>query len=67
MWCTIVDDVSRAVLIYLMRDKGEVANTLPTFVNMVKNQIRKDVKIVRSDNGLEFKSGSMLKGDSSSN
>jgi len=34
---------------------------LPRFVNMVKNQFKKDVKIVRSDNGLEFKSGSTLK------
>ena len=29
---TIVDDVSRVVWIYLMRDKGEVANILPRFV-----------------------------------
>ena len=42
-----------------MRGKGEASKLLQNFVVMVKNQFGKDVKIIRSDNGLEFKSGPM--------
>lgn len=45
---------------YLMRGKREVARILPSFVNLVKNQFGKDVKLIRSDNSLEFKSRLML-------
>jgi len=57
---TIVDDVGRAVWIYLMKEKREVTSILQKFIIMVKNQFGKNVKIIRSDNGLEFKSGPML-------
>jgi len=43
-----------------MREKGEVTSILQSFVAMVKNQFEKNVKIVHSDNGIEFKSGPML-------
>jgi len=51
---TIVNDASRAVWVYLMREKGEASLLLQDFVIMVKTQFGRDVKIVRSDNGLQF-------------
>jgi len=56
---TIVDDASQAVWVFLMREKGEASMLLQNFVLMVKTQFERDVKIVRSDNGLEFLSGAM--------
>lgn len=52
---TIVDDFSRAVWIYLLVEKSEVANTLKNFCTMVVTQFNRKVKIVRSDNGTEFR------------
>ena len=51
---TIVDDCSRAVWIYLLNKKDEVACVLKNFIVMVRRQFEKNVKIVRSDNGTEF-------------
>jgi len=42
-----------------MRDKGEASMLLQNFVIMVKTQFGKEVKTIRSDNGLEFLSGPM--------
>lgn len=56
---TVVDDFSRGVWIYLMREKEETERLLQNFIIMVKMQFNKIVKILRSDNGLEFKSGLM--------
>ena len=57
---TIVDDASRAVWLYLMRDKSETGGLLRSFITMAKTQFGKEVKVIRSDNGIEFKSGPML-------
>ena len=51
---TIVDDCSRAVWIYLLNRKNEVACVLKNFIVMVRQQFEKNVKIVRSDNGTKF-------------
>ena len=56
---TIVDDFSRAVWVYLLLDKGEASLLLRQFCAMVKTQFEKSVKMIRSDNGLEFTSTSM--------
>ncbi|KAJ4790588.1 Retroelement pol polyprotein-like [Rhynchospora pubera] len=53
---TIVDDFSRAVWVYLMKDKSETADLLQGFVRMVYTQFQKSVKSIRSDNGTEFTS-----------
>jgi len=42
-----------------MRDKGEASMLLQNFVIMVKTQFGKEVKIIRSGNGLEFLFGTM--------
>ena len=42
-----------------MREKGEASKLLQNFVIIVKTQLERNVKIIRSDNGLEFISGPM--------
>ena len=51
---TIVDDFSRAIWIYLLVDKKEIPNILKMFFSMVERQFDKQVKILQSDNGIEF-------------
>ncbi|CAH9071582.1 unnamed protein product [Cuscuta epithymum] len=52
---TLVDDFSRAVWVYLLRDKKEVYRFFLSFIATVEKQFEVPVKIVRSDNGTEFK------------
>lgn len=56
---TIVDDHSRGVWVYLMKEKSEVAELMKIFCQMVKTQFGKCVKIIQSDNGIELLSGAM--------
>ncbi|CAH9146720.1 unnamed protein product [Cuscuta epithymum] len=51
---TLVDDFSRAVWVYLLRDKKEVHHYFLSFIAMVEKQHNVSIKIVRSDNGTEF-------------
>ncbi|XP_016445850.1 uncharacterized protein LOC107771034 [Nicotiana tabacum] len=51
---TIVDDYSRMTWIYLMKMKSDVFLLLISFLALVKNQFSTTIKIIRSDNGLEF-------------
>lgn len=51
---TIVDDYTRAVWVYLLREKSESSTHLINFCNMIKTQFNGRVKIIRSDNGTEF-------------
>jgi len=44
-----------------MKDKGEAGHFPKQFIIVVKNQFGKGVKVVRTDNGAEFKYGPMLK------
>ena len=57
---TIVNDFSRATWIFLMKEKGETAKLLIGFCAMVRNQFGHNVKTIRSDNGLEFTSKTLL-------
>lgn len=52
---TIVNDRSRAVWIYLTKEKSEIHGILINFHNVVKAQFVRQIKMVRSDNGREFK------------
>jgi len=56
---TLVDDASRAAWFYLMREKGEAGILLKGFISMAKTKLGKQVKVVRTHNGIEFKSGPM--------
>lgn len=51
---TIVDDFSRGVWVYLLREKFQVKQMLRNFISLTLRQFEKHVKIVRSDNGTEF-------------
>lgn len=52
---TIIDDYSRFCWVYLMKNKSETRDQLTKFINLVENQFETKVKIIRSDNGHEFK------------
>jgi len=51
---TIVDDYSRYTLIFLLKQKSEVVKVLEHFVIFVQTQFETTIKIIRSDNGIEF-------------
>lgn len=57
---TIVDDFSRGMWVFLMKHKSDVSHFLISFCNMVHKQFGKCVKRIRSDNGVEFQSKSMI-------
>lgn len=57
---TIVDDFSRSTWVYLMTDKGQTGALLQKFCAMTQRQFSKPVRVIRSDNGQEFKSKPML-------
>ncbi|CAH9108426.1 unnamed protein product, partial [Cuscuta epithymum] len=50
---TLVDDFSRAVWVYLLRDKKEVFRFFLSFITMVEKQYEVSVKTICSDNGTE--------------
>ena len=50
---TIVDDYSRYIWIFLLKQKFEVVKTLENFV-FVQTQFETTIKIIRSDNETEF-------------
>ncbi|CAM8972042.1 unnamed protein product [Rhodiola kirilowii] len=51
---TVVDDFSRAVWTFLMRQKTEVPDIIIGLFALIQNQFDKQVKTFRSDNGGEF-------------
>lgn len=51
---TIVDDCSRYTWITLMKTKSEAIQHVINFVNLIENQHKLHVKIIRNDNGPEF-------------
>ncbi|CAL1400060.1 unnamed protein product [Linum trigynum] len=51
---TIVDDFSRAVWVFLLRNKSEVARYLLVFCHQVRRQYNKNVCRIQADNGREF-------------
>jgi hypothetical protein len=52
---TIVDDCSRAVWVYLLKTKDEVPHIIKQFFAMIHRQHNKHIKVLRSDNGTEFR------------
>ena len=51
---TMVDDHSRVSWVHLLKCKSDAYSAIERFVKMAKNQFQKEVKIIRSDNALEF-------------
>lgn len=50
----IVDDYSRGVWVYLLKENSETCNLIKRFCAMVENQFGLRVQKVKSDNGMEF-------------
>nr|GFA05373.1 integrase, catalytic core [Tanacetum cinerariifolium] len=57
---TIVDDFSRAIWIFLLKQKNEASQQLQNFHKMIEVQFEKGIKRIRCDNGGEFISNKML-------
>ena len=51
---TIIDDHSKGVWVYLLKDKTEVGHTLRNLFALICRQFNGVVKIVWSGNGIEF-------------
>ncbi|KAL0403674.1 UNVERIFIED_CONTAM: Retrovirus-related Pol polyprotein from transposon RE2 [Sesamum radiatum] len=51
---TLVDDCSRSVWTFLLKQKNQVSSILKKFCSLVRNQFNKGIKVIRSDNALEF-------------
>lgn len=49
-----VDDFSRMTFIYFLKKKNEAFTKFKIFKTMVENQLNKKIKMLRSDNGLEY-------------
>ncbi|GKA98709.1 retrovirus-related pol polyprotein from transposon TNT 1-94 [Tanacetum coccineum] len=52
-----IDDCSRGTWVYLLKHKNESFDALKSFLKFVSTQFEKQVKVVRSDNALEFVKG----------
>ena len=51
---TIVDDASRSTWVYLMKAKSNFKHLFISFYNMILTQFGIGIKVIRSDNALEF-------------
>lgn len=51
---TFVDDLTKKVFVYFLKEKSQVVNTFIGFKNLVENQMGKKIKIFRTDNGTEY-------------
>ncbi|GJX84583.1 putative ribonuclease H-like domain-containing protein [Tanacetum coccineum] len=60
VWDT--DDLfqARFCWVFFLAKKDETSNILKTFIKQIENQLNQKVKIIRSDNGTEFKNRVML-------
>ncbi|GJV42887.1 putative ribonuclease H-like domain-containing protein [Tanacetum coccineum] len=59
-YCLVVtDDYSRFSWVFFLRTKDETSEILINFIKEIENLVDKKVKIIRSDNGTEFKNNVM--------
>jgi len=58
---TIVEDFSRTTWTYLMNNKSMVYHCVNKFIKMVKTNYETNIKVIRSDNGQEFRSTNFRK------
>nr|GEX43051.1 ribonuclease H-like domain-containing protein [Tanacetum cinerariifolium] len=55
-YCLVVtDDFSRFTWVFFLATKDETSKVLKPFITAIENQINKKVKVIRCDNGSEFK------------
>ena len=53
-YVSFIDDFSCNTWIYFLKDKSEVFNNFKEFKALVENLSEKKIKILRSNNGVEF-------------
>ncbi|GKC67238.1 putative ribonuclease H-like domain-containing protein [Tanacetum coccineum] len=59
-YCLVVtDDFSRFSWVLFLATKDETSRILKTFITEIENQLDYKVKVIRSDNGTEFKNSAM--------
>ncbi|GKA25962.1 retrovirus-related pol polyprotein from transposon TNT 1-94 [Tanacetum coccineum] len=59
-YCLVVtDDFSRFYWVFFLATKDETSGILKTFITEIENQLDYKVKVIRSDNGTEFKNSVM--------
>nr|GEV62424.1 ribonuclease H-like domain-containing protein [Tanacetum cinerariifolium] len=59
-YCLVVtDDYSRFTWVFLLATKDETSPILKTFITGLENQLSLKVKVIRSDNGTEFKNNDL--------
>ena len=51
---TIIDDFSRKIWVFFLKQKSDVLSTFKQWKTMIENQIGRQVKCLHIDNGLEF-------------
>lgn len=51
---SFVDDYSRKVFLYFLKEKSEVFYMFKAFKSLVENQTERKIKILRTDNGTEY-------------
>lgn len=51
---SIIDDFSRMLWVYVLKSKDNTFESFKTLRKMVENQVGRKVKVIRTDNGLEF-------------
>ncbi len=51
---TVLDDYSRYCISYIVKNKSDAAACVLNTIQMVERQTRNTVKILRTDNGLEY-------------
>ncbi|GJT80697.1 putative ribonuclease H-like domain-containing protein [Tanacetum coccineum] len=60
-YCLVItDDCTRFSWVFFLASKDETSGILQTFIRQIENQLSHRVKIIRSDNGTEFKNRDML-------
>ncbi|GJV85306.1 putative ribonuclease H-like domain-containing protein [Tanacetum coccineum] len=57
--CIVTDDFSRFSWVFFLATKSETSGILKKFITEVENQLNNKVKVIRFDNGTEFKNREM--------
>lgn len=53
-YVSFIDDFSRMVKVYLIKNKSQVYDCFVNYKNLVENQLESKIKILRTDNGGEY-------------
>ena len=54
-WLVVTDDFSKYSWVFFLATKDETSGILKGFIRQIENQVNQKVKIIRCDNGTEFK------------